>query len=138
MEQILYMDIEERYVPALKYLIYDLDERGYLTEEPEKISCTLKTDLETVKEAVKILHSMEPLGGRSKKSSGMSSSSASRETGYTAGRRNHWKIFKRTGEKSAVPDRGTDRKESARGQGGKRKDQRAESQTFQLFSHRQI
>ena len=62
LEQILYMDIEERYVPALKYLIYDLDERGYLTEEPEKISCTLKTDLETVKEAVKILHSMEPLG----------------------------------------------------------------------------
>ena len=62
MEQVLYMNIEEDYASVLKYLIYDLDERGYLTEEPEKIAVSLGRDPEMIKKAVEILHSMEPLG----------------------------------------------------------------------------
>lgn len=62
LEQVLYMNIEESCASVLKYLIYDLDERGYLTEEPENIAVSLETDPEMIKKAVEILHSMEPLG----------------------------------------------------------------------------
>src|SRR5699024_10020135 len=38
LEQVLYMKVEQSRVSVLKYLIYNLDERGYLTEEPEEIA----------------------------------------------------------------------------------------------------
>lgn len=62
LEQILYMNIEKNCVSILKYLIYDLDERGYLTEKPENIAASLGTEPEKVERAVEILRSMEPYG----------------------------------------------------------------------------
>ena len=62
LEQVLYMDIEESCASVLKYLIYDLDERGYLTEEPEEIAVSLGIEPEEIQKAVEILHSMEPTG----------------------------------------------------------------------------
>lgn len=62
LEQMLYMKIEKSCVPVLKYLIYDLDDRGYLTEEPEEIAAALNEEPEKIKKAIEILHTMEPLG----------------------------------------------------------------------------
>ena len=62
LEQVLYMKVEQSRVPVLKYLIYNLDERGYLTEEPEEIAGILGEEPGKVREAIEILHSMEPLG----------------------------------------------------------------------------
>ena len=62
LEQVLYMKVEQSRVSVLKYLIYNLDERGYLTEEPEEIAGILGEEPGKVREAIEILHSMEPLG----------------------------------------------------------------------------
>lgn len=56
------MKVEQSRVSVLKYLIYNLDERGYLTEEPEEIAGILGEEPGKVREAIEILHSMEPLG----------------------------------------------------------------------------
>ena len=62
LEQLLYMRIEKGDVRILRYMIQNLDERGYYTEAYEETARILGSDLEDVERAAKILKAMEPAG----------------------------------------------------------------------------
>lgn len=62
MEQLLYMEVETEVLPVLKYMIQSLDERGYFMEKEEEIVQILQISPEKVRQARKILYTMEPLG----------------------------------------------------------------------------
>lgn len=62
MEQLIYMNIEKKYVPILNYMIQSLDEHGYFTEDEEETSRFLQISLEEIKKAREMLCAMEPAG----------------------------------------------------------------------------
>lgn len=62
MEQLLYMEIEKKMLPVLKYMIQSLDEQGYFREGEEETAGLLQISVEKVRKARGILCTMEPLG----------------------------------------------------------------------------
>lgn len=62
LEQLLYMKIEKEDVKILKYMIQNLDERGYYTESFQETAQVLGTETDCVERAASFLKSMEPAG----------------------------------------------------------------------------
>lgn len=62
LEQLAFMDLNQRISSIISYMIQSLDERGYLLEKEEEIADILGISLEEVRKARRILCTMEPLG----------------------------------------------------------------------------
>ncbi|MGL5663169.1 MAG: RNA polymerase factor sigma-54, partial [Cetobacterium sp.] len=61
-EQITYLEIKREVRDILEYLINNLDERGYLISNLEELRKNGGFKLNVFKDAVKILHTLEPIG----------------------------------------------------------------------------
>ena len=61
-EQISYLDINRNVREILEYLINNLDEKGYLSTDLEELRKSGGFRLNIFKEAIKILHTLEPIG----------------------------------------------------------------------------
>lgn len=61
-EQITYLEIKKEIRDILEYLINNLDEKGYLISTPEELRKNGGFKLNTFKEAINILHTLEPIG----------------------------------------------------------------------------
>lgn len=61
-EQISYLDINRNVREILEYLINNLDEKGYLSTDLEELRKSGGFRLNIFKDAIKILHTLEPIG----------------------------------------------------------------------------
>ena len=61
-EQITYLEIKKEIRDILEYLINNLDEKGYLVSTPEELRKNGGFKLNAFKEAINILHTLEPIG----------------------------------------------------------------------------
>ncbi|MCQ9627387.1 RNA polymerase factor sigma-54 [Cetobacterium somerae] len=61
-EQIIYLEIKREVRDILEYLINNLDERGYLISNLEELRKNGGFKLNIFKDAIKILHTLEPIG----------------------------------------------------------------------------
>jgi len=61
-EQIIYLEIKREVRDVLEYLINNLDERGYLISSLEELRKNGGFKLSIFKDAIKILHTLEPIG----------------------------------------------------------------------------
>ena len=62
LEQIAWMDITDKERALLNYLVFSLDENGYLPLQEEEISSELGLDTEEVRLGIEMLQNLEPAG----------------------------------------------------------------------------
>src|SRR5690625_685786 len=62
LEQLVWLDISDKERALLHYLVFNLDENGYLLQREEDISSELGLDIEDVKIGVEKLQGFEPAG----------------------------------------------------------------------------
>lgn len=61
-EQIIYLDIDKKIKECLEYLIYNLDEKGYLMYSLSELRKNKLFKMETLKRGLEELHKLEPIG----------------------------------------------------------------------------
>lgn len=62
LEQLLYMDVDGKYIRILKYMIQNLDDRGYYTETFAETARNLREKESVIERAKELLCAMEPPG----------------------------------------------------------------------------
>lgn len=62
LEQIDTMALEDKILRICRYIVENLDERGYVTESVEDISKILSTSVDNVDKSLKVVQSLEPYG----------------------------------------------------------------------------
>ena len=62
MSQIRTLDLSEKELEVAEYLIYEMDENGYIKEDSESVAENLFTDVETVLKVIDVIQSLDPPG----------------------------------------------------------------------------